>query len=386
MARRMVQAGHEVTLVTAGEHDHQSSRGWSVGTIGGVTVHSCPVPYSNYMSFGRRLSAFFRFAFRASLHSARLPADVIFASSTPLTIAIPAVYASRKQRAPMVFEVRDLWPEVPIAMGALKSPVTRALAHRLERWAYRNADRVVALSPGMSEGVAATGYPVERISVIPNSSDQTLFDVPDAEGEEFRKARNWLGERPLVIYAGTLGKVNDVGFLVRVAHEMRRSHPEIRFLVVGNGAERDAVIALARETGTLDTNVFFEDPRPKSAMPALLSAATVCTSLVAPVPELRHNSANKFFDALAAGRPIAINHGGWQEDLLVSTGAGIRLSLDPARAAEELAELIRDDVALGRARAASKQLSDRYSRDRLARDLVTVLEAAAKSQRSSPAR
>ena len=157
MARRLVANGHRVNLLTAfrGETETQD---WFCSRESGIDVHWLPVPYANTMSYAERIRSFFRFAIRSASRAAQLEADVVFATSTPLTIALPGVRAARRRRVPMVFEVRDLWPELPIAIGALRDPVSIFLARRLERFAYRNANRVVALSPGMADGVASTGF------------------------------------------------------------------------------------------------------------------------------------------------------------------------------------------------------------------------------------
>src|SRR5690606_10899950 len=131
------------------------------------------------------------------------------------TIALPGIYASRRLGVPMVFEVRDLWPTVPIALRALKSPPSIAAARWLERVAYNNSARVVALSPEMKAGIAAAGYPDDRISVIPNGCDLDAFNIGPEAAIAIRRRFEWLQDRPLVIYTGTLGQVNGVTYLVR---------------------------------------------------------------------------------------------------------------------------------------------------------------------------
>lgn len=374
MARRLVAQGHEVHVVTSERCSVSRGRRWRTESVEGIDVHWLAVPYDNAMGFAQRVRAFLRFAAASARRSAVVDADVVFATSTPLTIAIPAVYAKRRLKAPLVFEVRDLWPEMPIAVGALRNPVAAWLARRLERWAYHNSEHVVALSPGMAEGVAATGHPIDRLTVIPNSCDATMFEVDDELGREFRRARPWLQDRPLVLYAGTLGLVNGISFLVDVAAALARVSPDARVLVVGDGAERDIMLDRAEAVGVLHENFFYEPAAPKSAMPALLNAATVCTSLFLPIPEMEANSANKFFDALAAGRPVAINYGGWQAELVQRHEAGLQLSRDPREAARALADLLGDErrlVALGQnARDLGRA---EFSRDQLADDLLTVL-------------
>ncbi|MDQ1669008.1 MAG: hypothetical protein QOE40_1069 [Actinomycetota bacterium] len=367
-ARRLAERGHEVHVVTMDTGVDQPSGTWHTSQVDGVTVHWLPVPYSNHMPYRSRIKAFFRFAARSGARAAAVRPDVVFASSTPLTVALPGIFASRLRRVPFVFEVRDLWPELPIEIGALRNPLGKRLAFLLARAAYHNASHVIALSPGMAEGVVGYGYPRERITVVPNGCDLDLFDDVDAEDvRRFRAARPWLQERPLVVYAGTFGTINGVDYLVRLAAEMRDRDPDVRFLLVGEGRELAATRRLAEEIGVLGRSLFFEPPAPKGEMPVLLRAATVATSVFLPLPGMRANSANKFFDALAAGRPVVLNYGGWQADLLRETGAGIVLDYhDVTGAADVLGGALRDSAWLARASAAARQLAvDQFSRDEL---------------------
>jgi len=381
MARRLVRAGHEVHMVTSSRASH--GRRWRRTREAGIQVHWCPVPYTNAMGFGRRMAAFMQFAWRSARKAAGLPADVIFATSTPLTIALPAVYAARRQSAPMVFEVRDLWPEMPIAIGALKSRPAVAAARRLERFAYENADQIVALSPGMKAGVVAAGYPESRVTVIPNSCDRALFRGAEASGAAFRRARPWLQDRPLVVYAGTLGLINGVDYLARLARVVHRRDPEVRFLVVGDGGQHETVRRAAAELGVLEKNFFMMAPVPKSEMPAILAAADIATSVVVDIEATWSNSANKVFDALAAGRPIAINHGGWLADMIHETGCGLVLEAhDLDAAADRLVAALRDPGWLDRAQVAASRVAEtRFDRDKLACQLETVLRRSVSPMR-----
>src|SRR5690554_1303959 len=378
MARRLVKAGHEVHVITSRTDQATDGGDWSQEVVDGIRVHWLPVTYSNSMGFAKRLQAFFRFALKAGQYASAIRADVVFATSTPLTIAIPGVRAARAIGVPLVFEVRDLWPEIPIELGVLKSPVTKFFAKRLEYWAYRNSNQVIGLSPGMCEGVARTGYPKERVHLVPNSSDVELFSVPNSLGAEFRQARPWLKDRPLVVYAGTFGRVNGVGYLVDVAKHSLSLDPEIRFLAVGEGAEWIEVEQKAKTLGVLNRNFFMEPPVTKAEMPALLNAATLTTSLVIANKALWHNSANKFFDSLAAGRPIFVNHGGWQADLLANSEAGFETpAKDPKTAAELVVEFINKPGAAETAGSAASDLArTQFDRTLLASKLEEVLKLA----------
>jgi glycosyltransferase involved in cell wall biosynthesis len=383
IARRLAKRGHEVHIITADTSNQRVSTDgpWVREIVEGIYVHWLSVPYDNAMSYKRRLWAFGVFAVSAGRYAAGLGGDVVFATSTPLTIAIPGVFVKRKLRVPMVFEVRDLWPELPIAMGALNWPFSRRAAHWLERWAYRNSERVIGLSPGMCEGVIKTGYPSESVVCVPNSCDLELFQVADSEGKRFRSERPWLGDRHLVVYAGTLGRINGVGYLVRLAAAVRKLDPGIRFLVVGEGAEFDEIRALAIELGVFGENFFMEPAVPKSDVPALLNAATICTSLFLPIRPMWNNSANKFFDALASGTPVMINYGGWQASLLEESGAGITVPHDDLEAAAtRLVDYLSDNSRLAAAGESASMLArDKFSRDHLAEKLESTLLSAVDS-------
>lgn len=323
-ARRLVRDGHDVHVITT-RTDAPHATDWSTEIIDGVHVHWLGNPYDNRMSFARRVRSFLRFSVLATLRMARLRADVNIATSTPLTVAVPALVNKLFRRTPYMFEVRDLWPEMPIAVGAIKSRSAIALLRLLERLAYRGASQIVALSPGMAQGVVRVDGRPQVVSVVPNSCDASMGEASPQDIAQVRAARSWLGDRPLVIYAGTLGRLNGVGYLVDLAHETAKVAPDMRFLIVGDGAERERIAHRAGELGVLGTSLFIEDAIPKSEMPAMLGAADMACSLFAPIPEMEINSANKFFDGLASGTPVMINYGGWHRDLIVSNAAGLAL-------------------------------------------------------------
>lgn len=381
LGRRLVAAGHEVELVTSRRGTTATEATWTVEVIEGMRVHWTPVPYDNKFSYHARIRAFFSFAIRAARRAAKIRADVVFATSTPLTIVLPGYYAARRLGVPLVFEVRDLWPALPIAVGAIRSTPLKLAARWLERFAYAKSARVVALSPDMARAIAGTGYPSECISVIPNSSDLELFDSGARDRARVRTRLPWLGDRPLVLYAGTLGIINGVDYLARVAAAAAEMDEGVRFLVVGDGARATAVKREAERLGALDRNFFMLPSMPKREVPALFAAADLVCSLFIDLEAMWANSANKFFDGLAAGRPVVINYGGWQADLLRRSGAGLILDpQDSSSAAAVLVRRIRDRQWLDEASAAALRLArEDFDRDSLASQLERVLKEAAKA-------
>jgi len=156
IAKHLVDNDHTVEMVTT-NRSSSNSGDWKISNEDGINVHWLSLFYSNKLSYFKRLLAFFSFAYHAAKKGSKLQGDVIFATSTPLTIAIPALYISWKKSIPMVFEVRDLWPDVPIAVGAIKNPIVKYLAKLLESYTYKKSKAVIALSDGMKDGVIKAG-------------------------------------------------------------------------------------------------------------------------------------------------------------------------------------------------------------------------------------
>ncbi|BEL05285.1 glycosyltransferase family 4 protein [Actinoplanes sichuanensis] len=376
-ARRLVERGHEVHMIT-GDPDADRAR---ITDEAGIVVHWLPVAYSNAMSYRRRLWSFLGFVGKSALVAGRLPHDLVFATSTPLTVAIPGAWAALRRRVPMVLEVRDVWPELPVAMGALRSPVSRWAAERLEAWAYRRAARVIALSPGMAASIRRR-FPRVPVTVVPNSCDRTLFAGAGRAGVALRQETPWLGDRPLILYAGTLGVANGVDYLVRMAARLIDTDPEVRIAIVGDGRMRAGIRALAAELGVLDRNLFLLGPVSKAEVVAFFGACDLAASVFVDVPELGANSPNKVFDAFAAGRPVAVNHDGWIADLITESGAGLVLPPhDTGRAAAAVSAFLSDRAGCRAARAAAYALArDRFDRDLLFEDFVAVLTAGQRGE------
>jgi len=380
MGRRLVKMGHQVRMVTT--RRESGFGGWRVRTVEGMEVHELGVPYSNRMGNLRRIGAFLQFAIMASLRVARLQADVVFATSTPLTVAIPGIIGSTLRRRPLVFEVRDLWPDVPIALGALQSPVTKLLARALERLVYARAEHIVALAPGMRQDIVAKGVALAKVSVIPNGCDLELFRPdPTARGE----VNGWqpkLGMGPLVVFTGTIGRANGLGYLVEVAVHMKSISPDVRFVVVGDGADRERVEEQASAAEILGTSMFFVGhvAKPVAAKWVCASDAIVCL-FTGPQVVWKDAVQNKFFDALAAGKPTASNFEGFQS--IVARDAEIGIIMDPAspsRGAQQLAAMLSDsDWRSGVAGRSAALAQHEFDRERLAGELGVVLARATTS-------
>ena len=353
-ARRFVASGHRVRMVTAGE---------GASTVDGIDVVGVPGAYSDYMSATAstdrdRMVAFGRFAAGATAAALRGPRpDVIYATSPPLTIAAPALAAVARWRAPLVFEVRDLWPEAPIQMGALSNPRLQRQARSLERQAYRRARRVIALSPGIRDGVIGAGAPAGKVVLVPNASDLDLFR-PSPPPERF-----------LVSYFGTMGEANDL----TIAIEAARLLPDMPFVLMGDGKRR------AELERSAPSNVEFPGPASsKEEVAALAARSGACLTFFKDVPVLATNSPNKLFDTFAAGRPAIVNMDGWMRQLVEDNDAGLFVR-DAGDLVQKLAWLRDHPEEVERMGRNARALAEReFDRDKLAARALAVLEEAAR--------
>lgn len=345
-ARRLARDSIDVTVICQGPQK-------TTFTKEGVRIIQVPAHFQNTLGSLDRIKAFLQFMIGATWIACRLKADVIFASSTPLTVAVPGIISSILRRAPLVFEVRDLWPSVPARLGYLKSTWQVRLAQVLERMAYRRASIVIALSPGMREGILQT-EPKADVRLIPNACDFEEFRFSHEEKQQIKSDLEW-DNKPTVVYAGSFGESYRIQWLVHLASEM----PDVRFQFIGRGSSFDECRSLSTKL-QLPTGTLLPGRMARTDVARRLAVADIAISSLSTTPSLANNSLNKVFDAMAAGKPVIFNHDGWLSELLCGNDAGWRLSDDPAVAAIELRKLLADINAVKEAGRASAELGHQF--------------------------
>jgi len=380
-ARALVDAGHEVVMLTSASNlpEEYRSRFVSRGEIDGIEVRAVRVGYSNYMGHLRRILSFAAFMLSSVWVALRVRRpDVVFASSTPITVALPGLAVARLKRVPFVFEVQDLWPEAAIQMGAItrNGPIA-TVAKWLERAAYRRAVAVVPVSPGMAEGVVAEGTPAAKIQMIPNFSDLDLFHPGPRDAAIVK--RHGLKGKFVVGYTGAIGPSNAVHEQVpEAARTLKaRGRDDIVFAIAGDGK---SLPELRELTEGLD-NVLILGRIPKVEVPALTRTADALLALFGDKPILATNSPNKFFDALASGKPVIVNQPGWTRELVEESGAGVYVPVGDGVALADAIEALADDRKRTKAMglAARALAEERFGRDLQAERFVAVIEEAARA-------
>ncbi|GAA5111751.1 glycosyltransferase family 4 protein [Alloalcanivorax gelatiniphagus] len=379
MARRLVEAGHQVTMVCGSYHGGQTGldgpfrRGRREGRVDGIQVLEFNLAYANSDGFVKRAGLFLLFALRSVAVALTRRYDVVFATSTPLTAGIPGIVARWLRGKTFVFEVRDLWPELPKAMGVIRNPLVLTLMSALEWLSYHSAQRLVALSPGMAEGIRRRGIADERIAMIPNGCDFRIFGNA---GKPWRP--EGVGEQDLMaIFTGTHGMANGLEAVLDAAAELRRrGRQDIKLVLVGQGMRKPALIDRAHRE-KLDAAqggaMVFHDPVGKADLAGLMAAADLGMQILANVPAFYYGtSPNKFFDYLSAGLPVLNNYPGWLASMIEEAGCGFAVPPeDPAAFADALEVAADDRPALAaRGEAALALARARFSRDDLGRDFV----------------
>ncbi len=379
MSRRLMTAGHRVTVVTGlGEttaHFLEHTERVTHQDIDGIHVICIGDLFANKMGFLRRSTTFWRFAWSATKIVKGLDADLVFASSTPLTVGIPGMKGARHLGVPFVFEVRDLWPEIPMAMGAVKNPLLVWYLHHLERKIYFAADHIIALAPGIKQGICRTGYPEERVTMIPNASDLDLFEPTDdknLQDERFGPPGDFR-----LVFTGAHGLANGLDAVLDAAVELkRRGEKGLRFVFIGYGGQRDRLIQRSRDDG-LDAMVTWVGTTPKGELAKMVPRMNVGMMILKNSPAFYYGtSPNKFFDYIASGLPVLNNYPGWLAGIIEENRCGRAVPPDDPRAFADAVVWMRDHPAelreMGRR---SRALAEReFSREILGDQFVATLE------------
>ncbi|HPD30994.1 MAG TPA: glycosyltransferase family 4 protein [Phycisphaerae bacterium] len=380
MSRRLLAAGHRVTMI-CGAYGHGDLGGDTAERlaehdIDGIRVFRIAEPYSNQMSFMRRTMAFGRFARAAAQIACGLDGDLVFATSTPLTVGLPGMKAGRRLGVPFVFEVRDLWPELPIALGVVRNPLTKAYLRRMERRIYRAAHRIIALAPGIKEGICRTGYSADQVAMIPNCADLDLFRPTDEPLSDPRFG----GPVDLkLVFTGAHGLANGLDAVLDAAAVLRdRGEKGIRLVFIGDGGQRERLMRRSQNEG-LDALISWLPPMPKEELADVLPRMDAGMMVLKNVPAFYYGtSPNKFFDYIACGLPVLNNYPGWLADMVTANRCGLVVRPDDPEAFADAVIWMRDHrpelKEMGRR---ARELAEReFGRDRLADQFVRTLEEA----------
>ncbi len=299
------------------------------GYVDGIYVTELEMYYSNHKNFISRSLIFLKYSFEATKICIFGNYEIVFATSTPLTVSIPAIILRWLKGTTFIFEVRDLWPELPKAMGIVKNPIILRLLSILEKLSYKSADSIIGLAPGICKSIEKIISNKNKVYFIPNACDLDLF-YPDKlaslkTNKHLTKYNKLIKKNDFIaLFSGAHGIANGLGSIIDVASYLHdHNYKEIKILFVGDGSQKVYLQNLAK-TKKLD-NCIFLDPISKIELSLIMRECVhVGIMCLKNIPEFYNGtSPNKFFDYISAGLPVLINYPGWLTDIVINENLGL---------------------------------------------------------------
>lgn len=383
---RWAKAGHDVTVVTCAPNcpdgvvfpGYRNRVRRQVEEIEGVRVIRVWTYLAPNSGTTRRIVNYLSYMFAAVLASIRLPRpDVVVATSPQFFCGWAGVLVSWLKWRPLVLEIRDIWPESIRAVGAMRSGLLLRLLERLEKWMYRAADHIVAVGQGYRDEILKKVDIPDRISVITNGVDLSLFDPAGLNGEV--RHDYGLEDRFVCSYVGTIGMAHGLEVVVEAARLLKEEgRRDVAFLIVGDGARRQYLADEAKRLG-VDDMVLLTGRQPKERMPAILAGSDACLIHLRGCELFGTVIPSKIFETMAMGRPIIMGVDGDARDIVMEAGAGVEMEPDSPESLVQCIEKLTDSPELARhiSRSARKYVAKHYNRDGLATRYLHLLELVA---------
>lgn len=351
LSQHWVKAGHEVTVLTGfpnhpdgvlrPEYRQRFRRLICRENIHGVkVVRSWLLPFPNRKPYERILNYSSFFASASVTGSFLEKPDAVVASSPQLLVGLSGWWVARLNRVPFVLEVRDLWPESLVAVGVGNSDSTlhRVLA-RIAGFLYREADHIVVVTPAFREYLVRKWQVAEeKISLVTNGVETKAFSPQPADPV----LRHELGAEGkfVVSFIGTLGLAHGLDTLIATAERLRATDPDILFLLVGEGADRERILKTATAKGL--ANVRFVPQQLRERVPAYIAASDVCLVMLKKSPVFQTVIPTKMLEFMSCAKPVILGVDGQARDIIERSNAGIYVEPENPAALCEAVLRLRD--------------------------------------------
>lgn len=381
-AARWVRAGHRVTVVTGAPnfpsgkiHAGYRNALWMRETIDGIDVVRVWTYITANEGFLKRTLDYVSFMFAAIVAAPFLPRpDVIVGTSPQFFTPCAAWVVSLMRWRPFVFELRDLWPDSIVAVGAMRETAVIRLLRKLEYFLYRRAARIVSVTKSFKQVLTGNGIDPEKIAIVPNGVDLDAY-VPGPKPTDLAQRLGVEG-RFVAAYVGTVGMAHGIGTLLEAARALQ-GRQDIVFVVVGTGAQQVALSEQSKREGL--NNVIFVGSVSKAEVRDYWRLCDAAVVLLRDTPLFRHVIPSKMFEAMGMERAIILGVKGESEGILLESGAGLTIPPEDATALATTVAALADDrercVALGR--QGRVFAAEKFSRETLAMRMLKELEQVA---------
>ena len=299
--------------------------------------------------------------------------DVIIASSPPLFMGLSGVALSKALNVPFIFEARDLWPQQAIDLGMLRNQKVIALAEKMEMFIYNQSAAIVAVTHGIRRILVNKGISSKRVTTITNGVDIDYFRP--SERDNWVRKKYVLNGKFVVSHIGTMGLSQGLSVVIDAAEFFFHNNPEIHFLMVGEGADKNNLIRSKQEKGL--NNVTFVDGQPREKVPDFYAASDACLVLLKDKPLFRSASPTKMFEIMACAAPIILGIQGEAQSIIEQSRSGVCIEPESAdlliQAIQSLMKqpALRSELGLN----GREYVCEHYNREKLARDYLAMLES-----------
>jgi colanic acid biosynthesis glycosyl transferase WcaI len=396
LASHWVEAGHEVSVLT-GFPNHPTGvvpAEWR-GRLRRVTYHERISPGSSAQKNGvvdvfrtwlwplpnrkahERMRNYASFCLSAALRGMFIPRpDVVIASSPQLLVGLSGWWIAFTRQLPLVFEVRDLWPESLIAVGVgdENSLLHRALA-AVAKFLYERADLIVVVTPAFKEYLMRHWrVPAEKIAVVENGVETDLFAPASSEANDALRKELGAEGKFLVCYIGTMGNAHGLETLLDAAAQLRQQDSNVLFLLVGEGAEKEKIKTLAQSRSL--NNVQFLDQQPREKIPAFISASDACLVLLKKTDVFKTVIPTKMLEFMSCARPVILGVDGQARQIVEDAEAGLVIEPENAGALVRAINQLSADRELGAdlGQKGREYILRYFARGRTAEKYVGVLQ------------
>ena len=386
LSRHWAAAGHDVTVLTGfpnhpdgvlrpeyRKHFRQLVYRERVDNIN--LMRSWLLPFPNRKAYERMLN-YSSFCVSAGITGSFLPRpDVVIATSPQLLVGLSGWWIAKIKRAPFVLEVRDLWPESLAAVGAASAnSASYRVLHKLAGFLYREAAHIVAVTPAFRDHlILRWRVPAEKISIVQNGVETKLFS-PRAQCAEIRQELA-AEDKFVVSYIGTMGMAHGLETVLEAAERMRIECPEVVFMLVGEGADRERIQQIAAEKKL--TNIRFVSQQPREKIPSYISASDVCLVLLKKSEVFNTVIPTKMLEFMSCGKPVLLGVKGQAQKILEGCGGGVCIEPEDMTELRRAIEVLRTNHYLRESlgKNGREYIVQNLSRERTATDYLDVLRA-----------